>query len=1015
MAQPFPLAATILAAGALGLSFVMLPGNHEMGAMDLRDESYAGAIASYESARTDGDGSGQTLALLARAYAGSGDIDKAILAYQDFLILRPDHRQARLALLTAFHDGQRMDEHFALLRDIALKDRDPALLRQLADNAFARQDAETEARALTSLSRKSAAVPDDLRRLAFILAGNEKYRAALSVLKRIPDRQKSKRDAVADDRFAFQLALDAGDSAVAEAIASQIINKATNLRAAASLIEVLIGYGYPESGLRIAQNLDVRNDPNLRLVRAGMLLEAGDPAAAAMEAGKVLASTPDAGIRARAVSLLADTGDAKALLALAASEDFRALKAERQASIIDAQLDAGQIEAARKALAAANPSLPAQYPLLAARVALVNGDKRLARKIASNALSAAQGRPGAQIVELALIADEAGDKQAARRAARHFPRPHQAAGPHLEAMARFYVRFGQAKSQEPAFAALRRDQPSPAADRAWARLAAAAGDPKAVGQWLDGATDTPVGLLYDIADTAITRRAYKLAAIAGRRLAEAAPTRRNRSYLAYIQHKTGNQKAALRTLNLIKPLNRNEQQLYAAAALASGDQRLAAGVLRQDLKRGGKAAEQALYALLASGGFAVAEPELARRVSAGETAWLYSYGTAAKKRGQTERFIAFVRTNAIVADADSPLAQAGIASVAEAVGADAAMALRRQAAAQYGGKWAEAYEYALDDAGDKDAAAASRFQRAQRGGLNVRKRIELADSLASDGRKREAEAIYRDMAARAGPQSTPVKRLLYLWGPRPPSDAMAWLELRARQARAPEARRVWRQRMVDYGGGATVFQSIVSNPSAADASDVRMAADIASNLRDKRKAAAGLRNLVNTTSNPGALAALAGTVSALGDRRTAYQAISAALLSEPDNPRYLRLAGDLALALGRPNEAYAALSRYSASRPADASAAMDLANAAERMGRYREAAAAYGRAAVALRRARRDETPARIAEAYALQRIGARDAAIDSLAALTNANPGDARARAAYVEALLNAGRAEEAKRALNR
>lgn len=1015
MAQPFPLAASILAAGALALSFVMLPGDHEMGAMDLRDESYAGAIASYESARDEGDGSGQTLALLARAYAGSGDIEQAIKAYKDFLILRPHHRQASLALLAAYRDGQRMDDFYALLREIALKERDPARLRTLVDAAFARQDANTEAEALVALAKISKAEPDDLRRLAFIHAGRQQYRAGLDVLKRIPGAKRSEWKATADARFAFQLALDAGDPAEAEAIAGDILSKTADPRNAASLIEILIGYGHAASGLRIAQNLETRNDPNLRLLRAGLLLEAGDPAGAAAEAGQVLANAKDAGLRARAVSLLADTGDAKALLALAASSDFRQLKAERQASIIDAQLDAGQTAAARAALAAAGSALPAKYPLLAARVALAAGDKGTARRIATGALNTPEGRLGAEIVELALIADEAGDKKAARRAARHFPAPHQATGDHLEAMARFYVRFGQAKAKEPVFAALRRDQPSPAADRAWARLATAGGDTKAVSAWLDGAANTPVGLLYDIADTAIKRRAYKLASIAGRRLAEAAPTRRNRSYLAYIQHKTGDQRAALRTLNLIKPLNRNEQQLYAAAALASGDQKLAAGILRQDLKRGGKAAEQALYGLLASGGFAVAEPELARRVRAGETAWLYSYGAAAKKRGEISRFIAFVRANAVIADAGSPISQAGVASVAEAAGANAALELRRQAALQFGGKWADAYEYALIEAGDKDTAAASRFQRAQKGGLNNAKRIELADSLASDGRKREAEAIYRDLAANAGPQSTSVKRLLYLWGPRPPPDAMAWLALRAQQARAPEAKRLWRQRMADYGGGALVFQSIVANPTSASAGDIRMAADLASGLRDKRQAVAGLRSLVSATADPGALAALAGVSAGLGDRRTAYEAISRALTSEPDNPRYLRLAGSLALALGRPAEAYAALSRYSANRPADASAAMDLANAAERMGRYREAATAYGRAAIALRRARQDETPARLAEAYALQQSGAHDAAIDSLAALTNARPGDARARAAYVEALLNAGRAKEAKDALNR
>ena len=94
---------------------------------------------------------------------------------------------------------------------------------------------------------------------------------------------------------------------------------------------------------------------------------------------------------------------------------------------------------------------------------------------------------------------------------------------------------------------------------------------------------------------------------------------------------------------------------------------------------------------------------------------------------------------------------------------------------------------------------------------------------------------------------------------------------------------------------------------------------------------------------------------------------------------------------------------------------MGLGAAADRLGRFDEAARAYGRAALAFRRTRQDETPARLAQAYALQNAGKRNDAIAALADLSNARPRDARARAAYVEALLDAGRAEEAKRALNR
>ncbi len=1014
MKQPFPIAATIFAGGALMLSFVMLPGDNEMGAMDLRDQSYDGAVASYELAATHGDRSKATLAQLARAYAGSGDIDKTIGVYRDYLSREPDHLEAKLALLEAYNDGQRMDDYYRLLKDVALNSDDTAHLRTLYEAAVMRQDLPVEEQALTALSAKGAAEPDHLRRLAFLLAQNARFKDAARVLDQIPARSRTQQQVIEDSRLAFRLALDAEDPNRAEAIASRALHRRDDFSSAGGFIETLSGYGYQEAAYRVIARLDPGNDPALQLQRAGLKLSVGDRAGAAAEARAVYDAAPNDAIRREAAGLLSDTGDQQALAALTADGGFATLSLDRQRAVIDAHLDGGNVAAAKAAMNGAGPEFVESNPVLAARVALAAGAKRDARRIIAKALVQAQSG-GTEIVELAILAEDVGDGASARRAAAKFPPPARANAAQLEAMARFYVQFGQAKARLPAFAALRQSSPGPAVDRAWVRLATAAGDLKPVSAWLKQTADVPVGVLYDIANAAIKRRAYPLAREAGERIAAETPTRQNKSYLAYIRHKTGDHRAAIALLSAIKPLNRDEQQLYAASALASGDQRLVAQTLGRDLKRGGKAATQALHGLIAAGAFTTAEPEMARRIQAGETDWLYSYGAAAKKRGQTKRFVAFVQANAFNTGAPAAVAEAGISSVAEAAGQDVALDLRRIAAERFGGKWAEAYEFALIEAGRKDVATASRVRRASSGALPKQKRIELADALAADGRKREAEAIYRQLAETAGARSVAVERLLYLWGPRPSADAKSWLALRARQAKAPEARRLWRRHMIDFGAGEDVFRQIVAAPGAADPADMRMAAELAPSVRDKRTAAGGLAGLIGAARDTGALVALSNASENLGDKRSAYAAIARAAQAAPDNPNVLRRAGYLGLSLGRPNEAYAALSRYVAIRPADASAAMDFAAAAERLGRYSEAAEAYGRAALTFRRTRQDETPARLAEAYALQKAGKRNDAIAALAGLAEARPRDARARAAYVAALLDAGRAEEAKRALNR
>jgi Flp pilus assembly protein TadD len=289
------------------------------------------------------------------------------------------------------------------------------------------------------------------------------------------------------------------------------------------------------------------------------------------------------------------------------------------------------------------------------------------------------------------------------------------------------------------------------------------------------------------------------------------------------------------------------------------------------------------------------------------------------------------------------------------------------------------------------------------------------DALTADGHKGKAEALLRKLAVRAGAYSEPTDRLIFLWGPQPGRAALTWVVQNARQAKAPEERAEWLRRLTEIGGQRQAFAEIVRRADQATDREVKLAADLASQFRASAEVRAGIATLAASARSAVALKSVANAASGLNDKATAYRALRRAVQASPQEPELLRAYSFAASEVGQKQEAYSALARYVAVWPSDAEAAMDLGYSAQDMGRYQEAARAFDTAAVALRRARRDETMARIASAGALRRFGQTDDALAALSLLDRERPNDPRARAAYVEALLDAGKPEEARNALNR
>ena len=116
-------------------------------------------------------------------------------------------------------------------------------------------------------------------------------------------------------------------------------------------------------------------------------------------------------------------------------------------------------------------------------------------------------------------------------------------------------------------------------------------------------------------------------------------------------------------------------------------------------------------------------------------------------------------------------------------------------------QWFFACNEALQNLGERNERIAFLSAYAQRTDIDGKFRGELASELLETGAKGQAIDLFKTVAASEPPRSPAVEQLLFLWGPRPPAVAVAWMIDRARSA--PVADQTgWLDRLVQVGAAA---------------------------------------------------------------------------------------------------------------------------------------------------------------------------------------------------------------------
>ncbi|MEQ1753776.1 MAG: hypothetical protein ABL973_06555 [Micropepsaceae bacterium] len=128
----------------------------------------------------------------------------------------------------------------------------------------------------------------------------------------------------------------------------------------------------------------------------------------------------------------------------------------------------------------------------------------------------------------------------------------------------------------------------------------------------------------------------------------------------------------------------------------------------------------------------------------------------------------------------------------------AALPYLRALAANGDRQWFYAYDEALAKLGERDTRIAFLADYSRRTGLDPMFKSQLASEILESGAKEVAIELMREEATNAAPNSHAVEQLLYLWGPRPPSDGVEWIAARARHSPVSE-RNQWLDRLAQVG------------------------------------------------------------------------------------------------------------------------------------------------------------------------------------------------------------------------
>jgi len=952
-----PLAIILLT--TVAFSTALIPRGQELALLRLEAGDFGRALSMLERKYAEGDRSGGTLAALARTRASLGDIEGAIGLLESHVRERPRDRRALETLAGYYRQAHRKEELLTTL--VRLQSLWPAAvrLREIAHLQGSLGMQAEQLQTLRSLIEHDGGEPAEYLTLARLEAAAGSPARGLAVLHDMARFYPASAETAEAVALETSLLLAAGeaDGAVARGhrwLAGQADDMA---RAGLTLSSVFFTANRPDLIVALLEpHVGAGAPPELLAAIVQAESDMGRPTAALRRLEGFLsdgyATSPDLGLLRLRLALA--LGEVDRGMSAAASLGFERIPPESLVALARLALDAKRPDILGRIRSDAGEGFLSLDPALSAELLLALGDETAARRWSDEALGSVAGNP-VRTVRLATVRLQLGQNEGVAELLRQ-ALPEAVSHPALLGeIARLYTRMGQAEEGRIALGALRGEQPS-AVDGAWALAATAAGHGAEVAAWLaaTGPQEFFPGFLADLMSLAADVEAYPLAIAVAEHLATQRGTAEDHLRLARLLVAADRPREALAPLRLAQSQGAVPEELYAH-------------VLTLAWRQGEPVAEE-LRSLWS------------RRL------------TEATSTAQRDASISML------------LELGGHAEVLPV--------LRRLALAEPD-RWVWVFGDVAKRAGRPGDAASLWAELAARGGTRPELRRQLAFRLLESGDKASAERIFRSLAATARPDSAEVRQLLFLWGPRPGPERLAWLEERARRA-GGEEKAAWMRALTERGGAAravAVYRATEAGTASEATRDAYLAA--LGRLGNRSALAAALREELRRPASAARLQHLANLAGATGDAALEEEALRALVAVGGGTPRAQRQLGMAAYRSRDLATAERLLTRFTATTGGDYETHFILGEIRSKQRDSTGARKHYQQAILALDSASGRNSHARAVRAVVLNRLGYAREAMRLYETLLAERPQDRNLRADYVALLLAEGELRKAREVL--
>ncbi|MDF1791061.1 MAG: hypothetical protein P1U88_04080 [Thalassobaculaceae bacterium] len=687
---------------ALGLSFLLLPSQKELGTMLLRDREYEESRTYFEQQIAAGDTSPQLITGLLEIYIRNGDVDRAINlvgSYEKAIGTAPDILQR---LVELYRQDRRFGLYLHALARLTAIDPTQERVEELADAYYKAGKTEEQVASLEWRRSFGDAPVARLIELSELQIATGRYDAAIDTLAGIFETAPDALDPSFRQQL-FDLCLHQDQRDRAALIADAILTPDAPEGMTITFADIAIYRGAPDLALDLLHkrsdleetNADWRRVHASALRAVGRNDEAWRKLTAWWHAGHL---HPDSA--ASLIDLSVQHNDLDTAVSVFSRYGLDRVGASSALSLIGELHRAGRTQAVDKLIAELGEDALEEEPILGAEIMLERDRLDEAGRLADLAMKHLSSTIDNHLALAGVLARLNRNDQA-------FDLLHPyVADPVLPVegallLAELYVRLDRAEDGFWDVAALLAQRNTPRLRGIWAQLALATDRTDMVAEWLARESALDAGTVNDLYFLAERRAAWGVAVSAARRLIKLDPGDGAAQRLAYALFQRGANEEALEVITPVIGRHPDMEPLYADILRALGrTTELAALWARQFARPGLSEADREglVYNLWEVGADAVVWDRLLDLAVDQGGGWWYTAAGAAGRLGRVGDLVAAARKRLADTDPTSEEATAIVYAVAD-TDRQAALPLFRSLADRAPAKWDDAYVGILRDLG----------------------------------------------------------------------------------------------------------------------------------------------------------------------------------------------------------------------------------------------------------------------------------------------------------------------------